>query len=108
MITLIYSAYDVNLIDCKINDLVYVYKNKIEDYLEIDKEMIGVVEDIKQYIDTDWIGMNYLIYQIRIKLKNGQEIKIVDNRTKDFFRKYEFITIKDLKRLYNIDIEDIQ
>ncbi|MDC6267373.1 hypothetical protein [Lysinibacillus fusiformis] len=98
---MVYTEYS-DLINCKVNDQVYVYQNKIEDNLDINPDMIGVVETFEQKIDEDWLGMEYLTYRISIRLKNNKVVKIVDDRTKPLFRKYEFITLKDLNEKYNI------
>ncbi|MEA0563267.1 hypothetical protein [Lysinibacillus irui] len=101
---MVYTKYS-DLIDCKVQDKVYVYKNNIEDNISINQDMIGIVEAIEQKIDEDWLGMDFLTYKVTIKFNNGQRIKIVDEITKPLFRKYEFITLKDLKNKYNIDID---
>lgn len=95
----------IKLIDCKEGDHVLVYTKSIFDQSRrINKDMIGIVESFIQDIDEDWIGMEYLSYSASIRMKGGQLIKIKDEHSHTLFRKYEFITLKELKEKYNIEI----
>lgn len=94
-----------DIIDCKVNDKVYVYKKDIPVDGIIDIEMIGTVESIEQKKVDDWLADEYLFYHVTIKMNNGNIITIDDDYNKILFRKYEFITLNDLKKLYNIDVE---
>ncbi|MFX3633720.1 MAG: hypothetical protein ACE3L7_25545 [Candidatus Pristimantibacillus sp.] len=99
-----YTSYSER-IDCNVNDKVYVYTKDIFDKDgKINEDMIGVVESFEQEVDEAWDGMQYLSYTADIRLKNGEPIKIKDDSARPFFRKHEFITAKDLKRIYNIEI----
>gem|GEM_PF-3401814 len=94
-----YNCYS-DFIDCKNGDKVYVYhKNIFDKNNEINKSMFGTIISFNQFKDEDWICSEYLHYEAIIELPNGKKIKI-DAET-NFFRKYEFITLKDLKTVCN-------
>lgn len=93
------------LIDCKKNDKVYVYtKSVLKNDGEINKSNVGIVESIEQSINEDWMGVEYLEYTVVIKMKDGKIITIEDDIRKPFFRKYEFITLRDLEKMYAVKI----
>lgn len=99
-----YSHYSER-IPCVVGDKVYVYRKRdFEKSGTVDKNMIGTVEIIEQEPYEEWDGMQYLTYKAVIKMKNGERITIKDDGTRPFFRKYEFITLNDLKEKYNIEI----
>lgn len=93
-----------------INDKVYVYRNKIfplnivknTDIHEIidnlDEGMFGIITDIKLWENTDLV-YDYDCYKVTIRLNNGKTIKIKDKFTHVLFRRYEFITLKDLQEI---------
>lgn len=94
-----------DIIDCRVSDKVYVYRKKIVDANgNINKNMVGIVVRIDQEMDEDWTGTDYLNYKVEILMRNGETIYISDDKTRPFFRKYEFITLKDLKEKHNIEI----
>ncbi|AGK97416.1 hypothetical protein [Clostridium pasteurianum] len=101
--------YDKQL-TVNIGDKVYVYHNKIfpfnivkntdihEVIANLDEGMFGVVTDIKRWENTDLV-YDYDCYKATIRLNNGKTVKIKDKYTHVLFRRYEFITLKDLKGL---------
>jgi len=93
---------DLRLLDCKTNDEVYVYKDELfkENFI-INKNMIGKIMILNQEIYEDFVGMQSLQYVVVIKLENGKEITIKDINSQPFFRKYEFILLKDLQKMIN-------
>lgn len=97
--------------DIKIGDEIYVYKNKlfletednIGNILDLDESMFGVITDIKQWDNTDYV-YDYCCYKVTIKLNNGKEVKIKDKFSSQLFRRYEFITLDELnKKLRDIN-----
>lgn len=97
-----YTIYS-HPIDCTVDDKVLVYKKDIFNKNgSINKDMIGIVKKIEQYEYEDAFGSEYLSYRVEIKMKNGEIIVIKDNKQKTFFRRHEFITLKDLNNLKKI------
>jgi len=99
-----YTMYS-DLIECEINDKVYVY-NGWRSLKKIDCNMVGTVKSFRQSLKEEWDGMEYLSYSISITMRNGRIIKIRDDQNIPFLRKYEFITLEDLRKNHNINIED--
>ncbi|MNB79506.1 hypothetical protein D3C75_262410 [compost metagenome] len=99
-----YSQYS-ELIDCIVGDSVYVYRTRdFEKSGAIDENMIGTIESMEQETNEEWDGMQYLTYKAVVKMKDGEIVTIKDDGSRPFFRKYEFITLKDLRNKYNIEI----
>ena len=93
---------DLCLLSCKVNDEVYVYEAKLfkENFI-INKNMTGKIINLNQEIYEDFVGMQSLQYIVVIKLEDGKEITIKDINSQPFFRKYEFILLKDLQKMIN-------
>jgi hypothetical protein len=99
-----YSTYS-DLIDCKVGDKVYVYNDKVVGKSgNINPNMIGTVEYIEQDLNEDWMGFEYLTYHVEIMLNNGLSMTIKDEDAQPKNRQYEFITLKDLRVNYGIEI----
>jgi hypothetical protein len=100
-----YSTYS-GLIDCEVGDKVYVYSGEVlERNKNINLSMIGTIEYIEQDSTPDWMGMDYLSYLVQIKLNNGLVVTIRDEDAEPRNRPFEFITLKDLSKIYKITIE---
>jgi hypothetical protein len=99
-----YSTYS-DLIDCNVGDKVYVYSGEVVGKSgNINSNMIGTVEYIEQKLDSDWMGFEYLSYHVEIRLNNGLSITIKDEDAQPKNRQYEFITLKDLRENYGIEV----
>lgn len=99
-----YSQYSER-IPCEVGDKVYVYRKR--DFVKtgtINENMVGTIEFLDQQTDEAWDGMQYLTYTVVIKLSDDTRITIKDDGTRPILRKYEFITLSDLKEKYNIEI----
>lgn len=97
---MIYYTSQSGLIDCKEDDLVYVYTDTI-DPTKIDEDRIGTVDFFEQQEHPDWLGLDYLTYTIVVRLKTGKLIKIKDEVTQ-LKRNFEFITLKDLNKISKV------
>ena len=94
--SIMYDCYS-DLIDCNNRDKVYIYNKNIFEKNKIAINKIGTIETITQSIKEDWLNTGYLNYIVKIQLYNGEKITIKDENQEPFFRKYEFITLRDLK-----------
>lgn len=99
-----YTIYS-DPIDCVANDKVLVYKKNIfnESGL-INEDMVGIIEKIEQTEDENFWGSVYLSYKVQIRMKSDQKIVIKDPGQTPFFRKYEFITLRDLEKLQRSNV----
>jgi hypothetical protein len=103
------SSEHVQSLDCKIGDKVYVYSKKLfKDGFMIDQDMIGEIIDLNQEIYEDFLNMEHLKYSVLIRLKNDKQITIEDELSLSFFRKYDFITLKELKQIIENNITQSQ
>lgn len=90
--------YSFDYINCKVGDIVYVYKIIIlNNTFKIDNNMLGTIIEISQEKEDDWLGMTCLRFKAKIKLPNSKTIRVNDNMLP--FISYNFITIKDLNEL---------
>lgn len=103
-----YTIYS-DSIDCTVNDKVLVYKkNILNESGLINEDMVGIIEKVEQKECEDFFGSVYLSYKVQIRMKSGQKIVIKDTGQAPFFRKYEFITLRDLEKLQRSNVASEQ
>jgi ATP:corrinoid adenosyltransferase len=91
---------EVESLTCGVGDKVYVYKKKLfKGDFTLDSAMFGEIIDLEQRVSEDYMNMEQLHYTATIKLQSGKTIIIEDEFNMALFRKYDFITLKELREM---------